>query len=302
MPVVLVGTRDGLAWFDERGRPGGVAHEGRTVTAVAPERDALWAILDESEVWRSTDRRTWTRVGALEAHRARCIAATDAGILVGSSEARLYRVGDDGALEDVGGFDAADGRSSWYTPWGGPPDTRSIAEWDEAIYVNVHVGGIQRTTDALATFVPTIDIDEDVHQVTTAEGMVLAACAGGLAVSTDRGGSWSMRTEGLEARYSRGVVVCGDAVLVSSSRGPRGGQAGVYRGDLSGAGFVRCRGGLPEWFDDNIDTHCLDAPPDGSLAAFGTSDGSVFVSTDTGLEWTEIASGLSGLGCVLVLP
>jgi hypothetical protein len=302
MPSVLVGNRDGLFGFDEQGRATGVSHEGRAVTAVAPERDALWAILDESEVWHSPDRRSWIHVGSLESLRARCVAATDAGVLVGSSEARLFRVGDDGSLAAVDGFDAADGRSTWHTPWGGPPDTRSIAEWDEAIYVNVHVGGILRTTDAGTAFVPTIDVGEDVHQVTTAEGLVLAACAGGLTTSTDRGGSWSLRTEGLDAVYSRGVVVCGDVVLVSSSRGPHGGRAAVYRGGLSGGGFERCRTGLPEWFDDNIDTHCLDAPPDGSLAAFGTSEGDVFVSADAGLAWNEIASGLSAVQCVLVLP
>jgi hypothetical protein len=303
MPSVLVGNRDGLLWFDAGGRPGDVAHQGRPVTAVAPDGDALWAIVDDSEVWHSADRRTWTSAGDLGAMRARCIAATDAGVLVGSSEARLFRVAPEAkGLEAVDAFDGADGRSSWHTPWGGPPDTRSIAEWDEAVYVNVHVGGILRTTDAGAGWTPTIDIEADVHQVTTAEGLVLAACAGGLAVSTDRGGTWSFRTEGLEARYSRGVVVCGDSVLVSASRGPRGGQAAVYRGALEGGGFERCRSGLPEWFDDNIDTHCLDASPDGSVAAFGTSDGRVFASDDAGVTWSEIASGLSSVNSVLVLP
>jgi hypothetical protein len=303
MPSVLVGNRDGLLRFDERGTTGDVAHQGRTVTAIAPDRDALWTIVDESEVWHAPDRGTWTHVAQTESLRARCIAATDAGVFVGSSEARLFRTADEGGgLEAVDAFDAAEGRSSWHTPWGGPPDTRSIAEWDEAVYVNVHVGGILRTTDGGGGWTRTIDIDEDVHQVTTAEGLVLAACAGGLAESTDRGGTWSFRTEGLETRYSRSVVVCGGTVLVSASRGPRGGQSAVYRGTLEGGEFERCRSGLPEWFDDNIDTHCLDAPPDGSLAAFGTSDGRVFASDDTGVTWREIASGLSPVVCVLVLP
>src|SRR5262249_2421624 len=221
----------------------------------------------------------WMSAGSTQSLRATCIAPTDAGVLVGSSEARLFRVAPSGyGLEAVHAFDGADGRTDWYTPWGGPPDTRSIAEWDEAVYVNVHVGGILRTTDAGEGWTPTIDIDEDVHQVTTAEGLVLAACAGGLAVSSDRGETWVVRTDGLDARYSRGVVVCGDMALVSASRGPRGGQAAVYRGALAGDGFERCRGGLPEWFDDNIDTHCLDGPPDGSLVAFGTRDGRGFAS------------------------
>ncbi len=220
---------------------------------------------------------------------------------MGSSEARLFRVVDDG-LEPVAAFDRAEGRSRWYTPWGGPPDTRSISEWDEAVYVNVHVGGILRTEDRGETWAPTIDIDADVHQVTTAEGQVLAACAAGLAVSTDRGGTWAFRSEGLEAPYSRAVTVSGDAVLVSASRGPRGGQAAVYRGDLAGGGLERCRTGLPEWFDENIDSYCLDAHPDGSFVAFGTSEGRVFASDDAGLNWADFASGLPPVRRVLVLP
>jgi len=223
------------------------------------------------------------------------------GVLVGSSEARLFRVGGAG-LEPVGSFDHADGRPSWYTPWGGPPATRSISEWGQNVYVNVHVGGILRTDDGGETWTPTIDIDADVHQVATAEGLVLAACAGGLAVSTDRGGDWALRFDGLEARYSRAVAVCGDSVLLTASSGPRGGRAAMYRGDLAGGPLERCGGGLPEWFDDNIDTYWLDALPDGSFAAFGTSDGRVFVSEDAGTTWSEPVSELPPVRRVLVLP
>ena len=168
--------------------------------------------------------------------------------------------------------------------------------------MNVHVGGILRTEDGGETWTPTIDIEADVHHVTTAEGLVLAACAGGLAVSCDRGGTWTLRNDGLETPYSRAVAVCGDAVLLSASNGPRGGRAAVYRGDLAGGGVERCRTGLPEWFDDNVDSYCLDALREGSFVAFGTSAGRVFVSEDTGVSWVELASGLPPVQRVLVLP
>jgi hypothetical protein len=105
-----------------------------------------------------------------------------------------------------------------------------------------------------------------------------------------------------EARYSRGVAVCGGTVLLSASNGPRGGRAAVYRGDVPGGAFERCLEGLPEWFKDNIDSYCLDALPDGSLAAFGTSDGRLYGSTDEGAAWNELASGLPPVQRVLVLP
>jgi hypothetical protein len=301
MPSVLVATTQGLHSFDDGGEGGPVHHEGRAVTAVAPHRGSLWAVVEGVEVWHSPDGDRWTHAADLENHRATCIAATDDDVFVGSSAARLFRVAD-ARLEPVASFDAAEGRSTWHTPWGGPPDTRSISEWDESVYVNVHVGGILRTEDRGGSWTPTIDIDADVHQVTTAQGLVLAACAGGLAVSSDRGRTWTLRTDGLVARYARAVVVCGDVVLVSTSNGPRGGRAAVYRGDPAGGAFERCRTGLPEWFDDNIDTHCLDGPPDGSFVALGTSDGRVFGSEDAGVTWVELASRLPSIECLLVLP
>ena len=299
MSRVLVAARDGLHVFDERGSQGDVHLNGRSVTAIVRDGPELWAIVDRAEVWYAPEDR-WRPVATLDGVEATCLAMTDA-ILVGSSQARLFRLAG-GTLEPIEGFDAAEARDTWYTPWGGPPDTRSISEWGNDVFVNVHVGGILHTADGGTTWNPTIDIDADVHQVATAEDLVLAACAGGLSASTDGGATWSLRTEGLEARYSRAVVVCGDRVLVSTSDGPRGGRAGIYRAGLVSGAFERCRAGLPEWFDGNIDTYCLDALNDGSFAAFGTADGHVYRSDDGGLTWRELVTGLPPVQHVLLVP
>jgi len=296
---VLVASREGLHAFDDRGVPAPVQLEGRAVSTLAAHGRDLWAAVDGSELWRAGGE-DWGHIADLAEHRVACITATHADVFVGSSEARLFRDAG-GGLEPIAAFDRAAGRSTWYTPWGGPPDTRSMSEWDDDLYVNVHVGGILRTDDRGENWTPTIDIDADVHQVATADGLVLAACAGGLAVSGDRGTTWTLRADDLEAPYSRAVTVCGDAVLVSASSGPRGGRSAVYRGAIEGGGFQRCRDGLPEWFDDNIDSMCLDALPDGSFAAFGTSDGQLFGSVDAGSSWTELASGLPVILRVLVV-
>ena len=298
MARILVATTDGAHTLGGDGSPGSEL-TGHAVAHVASAGTETLAILDGSDIWRRADGG-WTQAATVPGLRANCLAHTDRW-LVGTSEAHLFRIGDQGPAR-VESFDAAAGRETWFTPWGGPPDTRSISEWDEHVYVNVHVGGILRTDDAGASWSPTIDIDADVHQVATADGLVLAACAGGLAMSRDLGASWSYRTEGLEHRYARAVTVWGDTVLVSTSRGPRGGEAAVYRAALTGGAFERCRDGLPEWFEDNIESYCLDAPPDGPIAAFGTSDGQVFRTTDVGSTWEQVAEGLPPVQRVLVLP
>jgi hypothetical protein len=294
---ILVGSADGLHTFED-GREGELHHDGRRVSGLARDGDELWAILDRNQV-RRTEGGRWSSWSATLLNASlTCIAATRAGILAGQSEAHLDRVVESG-LETVQGFEAVADRDGWYTPWGGPPDTRSIAEDDESVYVNVHVGGIPRSRDGGETWEPTIDVDADVHRVWAGPPSVLAACAHGLALSTDGGETWTMRSEGLHASYCRGVAVAGETVLVSASTGPRGGRAAVYRGTFDDGPFERCTGGLPEWFDGNVDSAWLDATPE--LAAFGTEDGRVFASTDEGRSWDEVAARLPVIGCVLVV-
>ena len=64
---------------------------------------------------------------------------------------------------------------------------------------------------------------------------------------------------------------------MTASNGPQSDEAGVYRGRLDApSSLQRCENGLPATFRDNIDTGCLSAG--GGVAAFGTTDGSVYVT------------------------
>jgi photosystem II stability/assembly factor-like uncharacterized protein len=295
VPRLLVATDGGLAVFNSPGATPTVDLEGHSVQAVTEYDGRVWAAVDREAVWRS-DADGWSVLANTGGASPTCLAWTTT-LLVGTSGAHLLRE-HDGALEPVASFDEAEGRDDWYTPWGGPPDTRSITEWDDDVYVNVHVGGILRTSDGGASWMPTIDIDADVHQVTVTEGHLFAACASGLAQSDDRGGTWSMRDDGLETRYARSVAICGDAVLLTASNGPRGGNAAVYRADLAGGPFAR----RTEPVDGNIDTHCLDALPDGSAAAYGTPDGRLFWSADQGATWEPTGAVDGAVRYLLVLP
>jgi hypothetical protein len=296
MASILVGTSDGLRELE---KPAGL--EGRAVTALAAAGSDLWAVADGASLMRSAAGRGWETVADIEGQRARCVLPLEGmDALVGTSEARLLRLRNR-RLEPVSSFDEVEGRDQWYTPWGGPPDTRSLTrDAAGAMFANVHVGGIVRSDDGEAWKPAGIDVDADVHQVLahpSQPGLVLAATAYGLATSTDRGGTWAFDTEGLHASYCRAVAVSGDTILVSASRSHRGDQAAVYR-RMKGGPFERCRDGLPEWFADNIDTHCLAAG--NGVVALGSSDGSVYVSRDEGTTWEENAAGLPSLHCVVI--
>jgi photosystem II stability/assembly factor-like uncharacterized protein len=313
MAKILVGTAAGLLSFDAAGTVGVPQLQRHDVRGLAPESwTRLWAIVDRREVWRTDNGGEWNRVVTLDYLHAKdhlealCLADTRAnaegGILIGTSRARLLRVTERQSLEVVEGFDRAPGRNLWSTPWGGPPDTRSITEDSKNVFVNIHVGGVLRSRDRGMTWQPTIDVDADVHRVVAGHGRVYAAGAHGLSVSHDEGETWRLSAAGLHASYCRSVAVCGPFVLLSASTGPRGGRAALYRSSSNGDAFERCREGLPEWFAGNLDSLCLDALPDGSLAAFGTEAGEVYASTDQGTSWARVADGLKSIRCVLALP
>lgn len=296
--TIHVGTTDGLYLADEW------RHElpGREVTALAQDDSSLWALVDRTAVLRREPGGEWRPLAELHGERATCLLPSREGLLVGTSGAHLFRLVAS-SLERVESFEQIQGRESWYTPWGGPPDTRSLAQDDAAnVYVNVHVGGIPKSTDGGRSWRPTIDIHADVHQVIaprSAPGRLCAATARGLAVSHDGGSSWEFHTEGLTGAYSRAVALGDDVVLVTASDGPHGRRAGVYRRRLDpDEPFERCREGLPEWFSNNIDTYCLHAA--GGTAAFGTDEGDVYVSADDGATWRSAGRRVASVTCLLV--
>jgi hypothetical protein len=274
--------------------------EGQDVWALAADRWGVWALVDGRSLWRRT-AGPWVEITRVDGPRGQCLSASDQGLLVGTAEAHLLRL-EEGTLERVEEFDRVEGRDGWYTPWGGPPDTRSIARAaDGATYANVHVGGIVRSAD-WRTWQPTIEVDADVHQVIAHPDrgeLVLAASARGLERSEDGGRTWSTHRDGLHGRYSRAVAIAGDTLLITASTGPFTERAAVYRRPLDGDHtFERCDGGLPDWFPSNIDSHSLAAS--GGSVVFGTDGGDVYRSEDAGDTWERIAEGLPKVRCLLI--
>jgi len=297
MANVLVGTEAGLFRLGDSNT---TELEGSNVVDLALGSRGWLAIADSSTVLRRPPDGVWEVVAAVEGRRLNCLCPTSSALFLGTDHAHLLAVRQNSA-DPVPGFEEAPGRADWYTPWGGPPDVRSIAARGESLYVNVHVGGILRSDDSGRTWSPTIDINSDVHEVAvTGEDTILASTAYGLAMSHDDGGSWVFDDGGLHATYARAIVVSGDFVLMTASIGPRGGNAAIYRRALTESGFAKIHRGLPEWFPQNLDSGCV-AALDG-FVSFGTADGRVFLSRDHGDSWERIGDGLPPVNRVVLDP
>ncbi|MGH9070345.1 MAG: WD40/YVTN/BNR-like repeat-containing protein [Acidimicrobiales bacterium] len=297
--MLILATSDGIHLLE--GSEWRRELSGHDVRVVVSGESGWLAAVDGRSVWRRSAQGTWAELASVDGDELTCAEAIPGGLLaesngdhllLGTTGAHLLRMSATGELEAVQGFGRTPGRDEWYTPWGGPPEVRSIAVGgDGAWYVNVHVGGILRSADGGGTWAPTIDLHADVHQVICPRShqpdLVLAACADGLAMSRDGGVSWRLRDQGLHQTYCRAVAAVEDCVIVSASDGPGGGHAGVFRADLDDgwAGFRRCDGGLP-FLAGNIDTNWLVA--DDGVVALVFPDGSVFTSPDQGTTWAQV--------------
>ena len=230
------------------------------------------------------------------AERVTCVATHDRTVLVGTAGAHVLVLGPSG-FEPVKDFDAIEGRDSWYTPSGGPPDTRSIAIDDDGTwFVNVHVGGVWRSAGD-HQWDEVVAVDDDTHQVIAQDGWIAVAAAVGAGVSDDGGHTFRWSAAGLHGSYCRAAAIAGDTLLVTASTGPFSRQGAVYRRLLtSSEPFERCRKGLPDWFDENIDSFRLAAR--GADAAVATSAGDVYASDDMGARWHRVATGIGPVRCI----
>src|SRR5437660_4233834 len=121
--VLLVATEGGVH------RPDGAPEmSGRAVGALVAHGSETFAAVEGRGVWRRTAAGAWTEVTRLS-DEVTCLGGDRAGkVLVGTTGAhlRLLDVAG-GRVEPLDGFEEAPTREKWHTPWGGPPDTRSMA-------------------------------------------------------------------------------------------------------------------------------------------------------------------------------
>jgi hypothetical protein len=289
--TVLVGTERGLLSVDDDVQ----LLAGESITAMSGQ----WVLVGDDRLVSLTSGVELK----LETPRAWCLLDAGERLYVGTAEARLFSgPSSTPELAAVDSFDRIATRHEWYTPWGAPPDTRSLAaSADGTLFVNVHVGGVWRQW-ADDGWDEVISVDHDTHQVaanTDDDGVVVAAAAVGFGRSLDDGNTWDWTSDGLHASYCRAVAVADGIALVTASTGPQTRQGAIYRRPLrSDEPFEKCHAGLPEWFPFNLDTFQLAAS--GNAVDLGTKDGRVYRSLDSGATWELVVEELPPIHAVSV--
>ena len=308
MPEVLVATwRDGVFAIDERRCEHELAgHSVQQVTADG--RGGTLAVVEGRSLQRRGADGSWT-ILAVADEQLQCCVASQGKLYVGTDEARVFcvtesRLPGEAALVELQGFGRVPGRETWRAGQAlvngklmGPPlGVRSIsATLEGALLVNVHVGGIPRSTDAGASWQPTIEVDADVHEVRAhprRPNIVAAAAATGLCISRDGGATWSVERDGLHDSYCSAVAFFGDDVLVAASEGHFASTGRIYRRSIDGSAPLRPLIDDPSgWTDGIVDTHCIGVS--GTRIAFADHGGKVHFSRDGGLSWSTWSRGLS---------
>lgn len=303
MAIVLVATDSGCRVFRGNG-DGGSELAGQQVCALAPEAGgACLAVVDQREVWRRDIRGAWSRV-AMTDLSLQSITSVEGAIFVGArDEAAILRIPGAGEAERLKGFDTVPGRGEWFA--GGPPlGVRSLAATADgaAVLAAVHVGGIPRSSDNGDTWIPTMSVMFDVHEVCAHPSLpevVAAAAAVGLCMSHDGGRNWSVFSEGLEMTDSLAVAVLQDEVLFSIQDGPFAERSQVWRWRMGGERVEQVRDGLPPWLDGKVDTAHIAAS--GGRAAVLDGGGSLWLSSAGSRGWERIATGLPYAYGLLIL-
>jgi hypothetical protein len=258
------------------------------------------AVVGGHSLYRRYPSGEWTDI-AWSHHDLSCCVASGDAIFVGTDDARMMRIDVAHSMNALEGFDRVAGRDTWYAgqaivdgqPMGPPLGVRSVtATCDGVVLVNVHVGGIPRSTDGGATWAPTLDVDADAHQVLahpTRPDLAIAAAAVGLCVSRDGGATWRVEQEGLHATHGLAVAFGQRDLFISTAVDPFSDEGAVYRRPIDGEGpLERVGGGLPQWIA--VDTDCMATR--GPMAAIVDKAGRLFASEDDGATWSSLVEDL----------
>lgn len=288
---ICVGTSAGLFNFNGIFNHQLKAQEIRCIQE-DPE-GSYWAISDRRSIIKKTPDTGWEKVEDIPEGEALCLLPLKDQLLVGTSQPSLFSLKEK-KFNKITGFEKVPGRENWSNPAGDNPHVRSFAAGNDGeIFINIHVGGILKTTGSFKEFSPTIDVDADAHQVLYDEdtGWLYAATARGVGVSKNKGKNWDFIDQGLHAPYCRAVANTENNIFISASTGPSTEDSKIYRMDKRSLKKAEPgMAGLPQKFQGNINTYCLYAR--GQDVIFASASGELFYSNNEANDWKMISREL----------
>ena len=305
-----VGQMDNIWLFSNRGildtkgnQVDNVPFQG-PVLASAVKKDQIAVVVDWHQVWLYQDER-WEKIAKTD-WKIQCLCWMGNGeLLVGTNEARVA-VLKNNQLNFLAGFDQVPERKLWTTPWGGAPDIRSFATaTDGTLYANIHVGWIAQSKDNGESWNNLKDgLEMDVHQVVVNPkdpSIVIAATASGFYYSRNTGQTFACTSQDLPHHYQRACAVfpSGKVFLTSTSRGPSGGSANLYRSLDNCQNWQQVKG-LPDQIVRNINTFQIVVTGRESALVI-IEDNQLYETTDLGVNWRKVETQFPHLyGAVVV--
>ncbi|HEY4026000.1 MAG TPA: hypothetical protein VGO86_06180 [Candidatus Dormibacteraeota bacterium] len=265
---VLVTTDEGVSWREANQ---GLARPEGWYLARHPRTGELWYGAAPASIFRSADRgETWSACESIE------------------------------ALPDRG----------WSSPH--PPYTSRVRHItfgpDGVVLAAIEEGWLLRSEDGGDTWVNVRDgLDRDCHSATFLPGeqpLAIATTGQGIFRSDDGGRTFTFSGGGLRHRYVTAVVVhpaqpevlfaaASDVDPLTATQRTEGANGAFYRSDDAGLTWRQLTGGLPETLRP-APTCVAGDPGDSASFYVGTTDGSVWLSEDSGASFDIAVEGIQG--------
>ncbi len=199
-------------------------------------------------------------------------------------------------------------------PWTHHVRTIALHPTDpEFLAVGIELGGVMRSSDAGASWLDhNAQAHSDAHQLVTHAGApdrLYEAAGQGIAISEDRGESWSRREDGLDRHYAWATAVDAEDPnlwYVSISRSPfaahgdGNGQSRLLRTTGNGWSAIDTWGDAPEL--RRMPYALASLPDDPRHLLVALRGGTLLLTQDAGESWTALAVELPGAIDFAVAP
>jgi hypothetical protein len=266
-------------------------------------------------LWKTDDSgQTWDRIGKddISSQNVTSVSVTHRArenkfnrVYVGTEPSALYTSDNGGdSWEKMEALNNLPSSTSWSFP---PRPWTSHVRWIESdannsnyVFVAIEAGALIQSRDGGRTWIDRVEQGPyDTHTLAThpkAPRRLYSSAGDGYYESFDYGESWSRPMEGMRHSYLYGLAVdSGDpqVVIVSASVGPskaysiENAESFVYSRNEDNKKWEAISNGLPE--PNGTTITLLAANPEDKGEFYAANNHGLFISTDSGDSWREIA-------------